>query len=1796
MSDQGRNYYERNPKRAPGPFSAQEVRRLLESGQLQITDLLWPADSDQPVEVGKILEGIGDEARKTITPPDVFISHSSRDKELAKELVAALERQGIYCWIDHRNLTPGIRWDGQLKSAIDSCRSMLLLESEHSNLSPEVHAELGIARQRRIPIIPVKLGKFQRSDQLEYLLQGFQWIDASAPPVQRHFDRIAEGLMATLNRTPVASPDERKEDISYVGPYRLLDRIGVGGMGEVFRAEQRQPIRRIVAIKRIKPGMDSKEVLARFESERQALARMDHPNIARVFDAGKDDLGRPYFVMEYVPGKPITQFADENKLSIEQRLRLFQDVCLAISHAHTKAVIHRDIKSSNVLATISDDRLQVKVIDFGIAKALTADRLTDHSSATQAGFAIGTLESMSPEQAAGSLDIDTRTDVYSLGVLLYELLCGQKPFDSVELEQATEDEARRIIREVDPPRPSTKITRTDATGAKIANERSTRPESLAKTLRTELEWIPMKAMRKERTRRYQSVAELALDVQNYLDNKPLIAGPESLLYRASKGFRRNRTLVAAALGVLLLATLGTFGYVSGIRREQIKTLAALEQVTREKEKTDQALFEADTQRRLAQESSQLASKRLDEKRMALDQMLAAFSDSSLKQYPGSQPVRKLFLERGLEQYRTLLTDQAPQGEASLKVIESLRELGQVEKEMGSVSQSLDRLKQAVDACRDAVAQAPDAIEPQVALGKSLLAMAQMRFEQNRWEDAKPYVDECIAVFDRLHSADPDNITFAIYLAAGRIRQASLLPNDQAISLLPGAIELLRRAHEQQPDDPEVLTHLSRGVNNLATTVSDLEERRKQYGEAFQLAAKALEIAPSDDMAHALSTNAIVNQIRTLEELGRAREALLLLQTNITAKRRFRDDNPSLLEGHRSLGLLLLREAKLLQSLGRIQDAVDSQNQAIEVFLAIEQRFPSVPDGILRVVRSQMQLEDIQGPSGARWNDSKSFPDWSRRLIEGIRKFPNRDEYLSEFLTLQLRLLADLPNQWSPSRRLNDLAANLEQMETAFGENLISDPDTASQYCMFLRKLLLASRDAKLSTPSLSSLQRCLKRCESSESTSGAVKIAAHSLRVAVANDLQQNKRYKEAAELRQQLIVNASQLSFTDTGTTFSEDYFGWAQHAPLVECYRKLNAPKLEFESLRNYFRETSKYITASGTDVEAIDQLAYSASAMDDLRMRFSAEEPSRNLASFELFDRFDGEKKFIRVEVSDSWERIELQRSFLIDSGRLDISEAPSFQILRDLQEDLRDVPGGLRLACQLIATQSGTVKAGQDQLQAARLAWEKDRTDPTKAIAFAKLLLRRIASTENSGSAAEAARKLFQELDEAIQSIRSMPTDDSSGSDRFDDLLAESIYHRTRLAEKTSPRETRRIQLLEALQRLDKDSPPTLRRRILYALGSTSQRLRESVSFFGQALEAGEKGAVEPICLRITPWNRDLLSILPEEVRRSIDSIAIHDPVAFKNQLRDQLNTFADERTKLLRSEVEDVESSPAAPSSDESSVAADEGNSDSASKQVAEAVKKRWEPQYSRTIVLLYGVMESNEPFWVFAAIRPSRYQEFIQAHREGKVDLEAFAPWGELIISGEGKTPPKNVLDQVATMYQMDPEQFSKQFEEKEEGETASKATKPSDASQDQAVASSEQETPEDRMAKSPWEEFLQIPDEKLEWLLTRRQKHFSQPGLENDLVRTAEYLNRFEKPIEAAKALMTVVNRLSTNHSTGSRSSNPATDAGLEPDKLRQRALDYLRDAVEDPEFYKYSDLASEEAFLTLHDDPEFRRLFLVN
>jgi eukaryotic-like serine/threonine-protein kinase len=364
--------------------------------------------------------------------------------------------------------------------------------------------------------------------------------------------------------TPPAGALDAAERPDRIGPYRILETLGEGGMGTVYKAEQRLPVQRMVALKVIKLGMDSVEVLARFDSERQALARMDHPNVAKVLDAGKTKNGQPYFAMEYVPGVPITKFADDKKLSIRDRLELFKQVCSAIAHAHTKAIIHRDVKAGNVLAFLFDGKPVVKVIDFGIAKALTGDRLTDRTFNTNRGQLIGTYESMSPEQADGSPDIDTRTDVYSLGVLLYELLSGAPPFDKETLARSADHEIRRIIREVEPPRPSTRLSLRGDAGTKIAQLRRVHLDALESELRTELEWIPLMAMRKERDRRYASPLDLSADIQNYLDGRPLRAGPESTGYRVRKFLHRNKGKMAAAAVILFLLVGGIIGTSWGL--------------------------------------------------------------------------------------------------------------------------------------------------------------------------------------------------------------------------------------------------------------------------------------------------------------------------------------------------------------------------------------------------------------------------------------------------------------------------------------------------------------------------------------------------------------------------------------------------------------------------------------------------------------------------------------------------------------------------------------------------------------------------------------------------------------------------------------------------------------------------------------------------------------------------------------------------------------------------------------------------------------------------------------------------------------------------------------------------------------------------------------------------------------------------------------------------------------------------------------------------------------------------------
>ncbi|HPC95181.1 MAG TPA: protein kinase [Sedimentisphaerales bacterium] len=426
----------------------------------------------------------------------------------------------------------------------------------------------------------------KRAAYLDEACAGDEELRAQVETLLR-WDSEAGGFMDLPDRDPNDTRDATSmiADMTgmEIGRYKLLEKIGEGGMATVYMAEQRHPICRRVALKIIKLGMDTKQVIARFEAERQALALMDHPNIATVLDAGATETGRPYFVMELVRGLPITKFCDANNLTTRERLELFVSVCHAVQHAHQRGIIHRDIKPSNVLVTLYDGKPVPKVIDFGIAKALN-QRLTEKTIFTRYSQMIGTPEYMSPEQAEMSgLDVDTRTDVFSLGVLLYELLTGKTPFDSQYLLSKGYGEMQRIIREEEPTRPSTKVSTLGEALIDIAKHRRVAPESLGRLMRGDLDWIVMKTLEKDRTRRYETVHSLAEDVERHLRNEPIMASSPGMLYRVQKFLRRNRTKLVtwSAAAVIVIGLLLVGGAYIRFRTERtrsdhLRTIALVE--------------------------------------------------------------------------------------------------------------------------------------------------------------------------------------------------------------------------------------------------------------------------------------------------------------------------------------------------------------------------------------------------------------------------------------------------------------------------------------------------------------------------------------------------------------------------------------------------------------------------------------------------------------------------------------------------------------------------------------------------------------------------------------------------------------------------------------------------------------------------------------------------------------------------------------------------------------------------------------------------------------------------------------------------------------------------------------------------------------------------------------------------------------------------------------------------------------------------------------------------------------------
>ncbi|HXR77525.1 MAG TPA: serine/threonine-protein kinase [Bryobacteraceae bacterium] len=587
------------------------------------------------------------------------------------------------------------------------------------------------------------------------------------------------GAGSTVTR---ASDSSGVRDV--IGPYQLLQLIGEGGMGEVWLAEQKAPVRRRVALKLIKPGMDSREVVARFESERQALAVMDHPAIAKVFDAGTTPKGRPYFVMEYVAGIPVTAYCDKHKLAMRDRLQLFIQVCEGVQHAHQKAIIHRDLKPSNILVTEVDGKPAPKIIDFGVAKAIS-QRLTAETIFTQAGAVIGTPEYMSPEQAdLATDDIDTRSDVYSLGVILYELLVGALPLDLKELRKLAFHELLRRLREDDVPRPSTKLRTLGERSGVAAQNRRTEPGTLTRQLRGDLDAITLKALEKNRSRRYGSPSDFATDIKRYLSNELVIATPPSIAYRTQKFVRRHRVGVAATATVasllIVLAVSMTIQRI-GIAHER-----------------DRANREAATAKSIS------------------DFLIGLFQISDPDEARGNQVTAREILDKGAREIQTGLSGQ-PDVQARM-----MATIANVYDGLGLYRPATKLFKQALDLRRRVLGPG----HRDTLVTQRMLARVEQR--EGHYADAERLFAATLAVQKRvLGSENSDTLDTASALGGLYFQQGRYADSEKTLSAI---LPVSRRT--RGPDDPATLTV----VHNLALAYDGLRQYSREEELWRELAA------------------------------------------------------------------------------------------------------------------------------------------------------------------------------------------------------------------------------------------------------------------------------------------------------------------------------------------------------------------------------------------------------------------------------------------------------------------------------------------------------------------------------------------------------------------------------------------------------------------------------------------------------------------------------------------------------------------------------------------------------------------------------------------------------------------------------------------------------------------------------------------------------------------------------------------------------------------------------------------------
>jgi len=739
----------------------------------------------------------------------------------------------------------------------------------------------------------LRLPPAERPDYLDRACGGDAALRQLIEELLRVQERVGDFLETPNAESGFSIAATAEEKSGRVGRYRLLEKIGEGGCGVVYRAEQDEPVRREVALKIIKAGMDTREVIARFEAERQALAMMDHPGIARVIDAGQTDSGRPYFVMELVRGTKITEYCDRHALPTRVRLTLFVQVCQAIQHAHQKGVIHRDIKPSNILVTTSAEGVpHPVVIDFGVAKATVNVRLTDKTLFTAVDMLIGTPTYMSPEQATGSgADVDTRSDIYSLGVLLYELLTGATPFDAGELLQLGIEEVRRAIREHEPPQPSARLGRmTGDTLVGVARRRKAEPQTLVRSVRGDLDWIVMKALEKDRARRYATANGFAEDVRRYLSDETVSARPASVGYRLQKTVSRHKLLFSMVGTIVLLMVVGL-----------VMISTSLAQERRARREADAARQQADADKARAQAEA------------AKSQQVTQFLEDLLQ---GVGP--SVALGRDTRMLREILDNTVARLDA---------ELGDQPEVVAHLQHRIGRVYLELRALGEAEAMQRAAIAAHRKLGgrytqevaDALHDLARVLMKQRKPREAKPLLEEAIAIYRDLHGARHIDVAQATALLASSLM---LDGNDAGAETLGKEAVAIHRA---LPDSDVLL--LAGSLQGLGVALANQEKFAEAETVQREVLAIRRKLLPANHPGIASAAGNLGWTLSYGDERDLAEAEALTRETLAIRRGLFGDDNLEVANAWSLLSDVLRKGRKLAEAEAASNEAIAIRTRA-----------------------------------------------------------------------------------------------------------------------------------------------------------------------------------------------------------------------------------------------------------------------------------------------------------------------------------------------------------------------------------------------------------------------------------------------------------------------------------------------------------------------------------------------------------------------------------------------------------------------------------------------------------------------------------------------------------------------------------------------------------------------------------------------------------------------------------------------------------------------------------------------------